>query len=171
MTSEYSISVDWVEEFEEWNNEGRRVLLDSCKHDVQETGYCEKCEISEDDAQPMMNYAYPVHGEPSDEEILKVVKETCLTVMEKDGDYFLALCGGGMDLSQNIGLAYLLLNHPIPPALALEISTQCGLNFSGTKYFKVMAGCKKSLRNAKGWYQNKIKRITEEVKKAKAKKS
>ena len=42
MTSEYSISVDWQEEDEQWVNHGRNILMNSCKHKdgVQEKGYC-----------------------------------------------------------------------------------------------------------------------------------
>jgi len=78
-----------------------------------------------------MNYAYPLETTPSDENILKVVKTTCLTVMEREGEYFLALCGGGIDLSQSIGLAYILIENWIPKELIGEISKQKGLSVSG----------------------------------------
>ena len=92
--------------------------------------------ISEDDAEPMMNYAYPLVCEPSEEAILKVVKKTCLTVMENQdtGEYFLVLCGGGMDLSQQIGLAYLYTDGRIPKDLIEEISTQKGLSVGGKNW-------------------------------------
>ena len=87
----YSIDIDWSNYYDSgWENEGRRVLESSCTHKTQDgcgdntnveySGYCEECEISEDDAQPMMNYAYPLETTPNDEDILKVVKNTCLTV-------------------------------------------------------------------------------------------
>jgi len=114
MTSTYAIMIDWREEFtqhpEKWTNHGRDILVDSCNHKngARYEGWCEKCDISEDDCQPMMNYMYPLEIEPSNEAILKVVKNTALTVLgnEDTGDFCLALCGGGMDFSQSIGLAY-----------------------------------------------------------------
>ncbi len=130
---EYAIDVDWSEYYNsDWENEGRRVLHNSCNHEqLENENWCEKCEISEDDCEPMMNYAYPLVTTPNDEDILKVVKNTCLTVMEKDGNYFLALCGGGMDLSQQIGLAYILIENWIPKSLIGEISKQKGLSVGG----------------------------------------
>ena len=127
--------VDWTENYECWENEGRRVLEESCEHEqLQIEGYCNECEIDSDDCQPMMNYAYPLDEAPSDENILKVVKETCLTVMRKDSEYFLALCSGGMDFSQQIGLAYLLLEHWIPIERLLGISTQKALCVHGKNW-------------------------------------
>jgi len=138
----YSIDVDWSDYLEKgWENIGRSILEESCNHKTQEgcgdetnarySGYCEKCEISEDDCSPMMNYAYPLETTPNDEDILKVVKNTCLTVMEKDGKYYLALCGGGMDLSQQVALAYIFIEKWIPLDLLTEVSKQKGLSVGG----------------------------------------
>ncbi len=53
-------------------------------------------------------------------------------VMKKDTEeYFLALTGGGMDLSQDIALAYIIAQGWIPTALAYEVSTQPELSVSG----------------------------------------
>jgi len=138
----YSIDVDWSNYLEDgWENEGKAILENSCTHNTQEgigdntnvqySGYCEECEISEGDCEPMMNYAYPLETTPNEEDILKVVKNTCLTIMEKDGSYYLALCGGGMDLSQQIGLAYVLIEKWIPIELLQNISKQKGLSVGG----------------------------------------
>lgn len=160
--SEYAMDVDWSNYYEEdWTNEGRRVLEGSCTHhtkdkdntDVEYSNYCEECEISEDDCQPMMNYAYELETTPDDEDILKVVKNTCLTVMEKDGTYYLALCGGGMDLSQSIGLAYVLIENWIPKSLIGEISKQKGLSVGGKNWkllrSKVIEQLKRYAENSK----------------------
>jgi len=63
---------------------------------------------------------------PDEDKILEIVKKTCLTVMENQdtGEYFLVLCGGGMDLSQSIAYAYLLAGQRIPDELAFEVCTQ-----------------------------------------------
>ncbi len=129
----FSIDVDWSNYMEDgWENEGCRVLRNSCNHkQLEEENWCEECDISEDSCEPMMNYAYPLETTPNEEDILKVVKNTCLTVMEKDGSYFLALCGGGMDLSQDIALGYVLIKNWIPENLIGEISKQKGLSVGG----------------------------------------
>lgn len=139
--SSYAIDVNWSNYYEsDWENVGRNAILSSCEHEqLQNENWCEKCDISEDECEPMMNYAYPLTTSPSDEDILKVVKNTCLTVMEKEGEYYLALCGGGMDLSQQIGLAYILIENWIPEDLIGEISTQKGLSVGGANW-KLLRG-------------------------------
>lgn len=147
----YSINIDWHEEFknnyEKWENLGRQTAEENCKHKTQDkdsnkenretnmrySGYCEECGFSESDCEPMMNYAYPLVCEPSEESILKVIKKTCLTIMfnTETDEHFLVLCGGGMDLSQSIGLAYLYTDGRIPKDLISEICTQKGLSVSG----------------------------------------
>lgn len=147
----FSISVDWNEEnFDAWENHGRNVLMKSCKHKSKEQpdhtnteyeNWCEECGIHEDSAQPMMNYAYPLELECTDEDkILEIVQKTCCTVMEntKTGEYFLVLCGGGMDLSQDIALAYIIAETWLPIALIQSVSTQEGLR-QGGKNFKRIA--------------------------------
>ena len=157
---------DYTEEqFEDW-------CKDSFKtSNVRYKDYCEECDISEDSAEPMMNYAYPLHHEPTEEEILRIVKETNLTIMENNdtGEFFLALCGGGMDFSQEIGYAYLICGY-IPDAMAFNVSEQYGLNISGKKYFELMNKVITSLENSQEAYKNRIVRIKEAVKEAKAKK-
>ncbi|GAG61498.1 unnamed protein product, partial [marine sediment metagenome] len=156
---------DYTEEqFEDWCKDGFKTS------NVNYRDYCEDCDISEDSCEPMMNYAYPLHHEPTEEEILRVVKETSLTIIENQdtGDWFLGLCGGGMDLSQSIGYAYLICGY-IPDALAFNVSSQYGLNISGKKYFELMNKVIDSLQNSQEAYKNKIKRIKEAVKEAKEK--
>ncbi len=72
-----------------------------------------------------MLYVYALDGEPSEDEIASVCDRTACTVLERrdrdgegTGEYFLALCGGGMDLSQDVALAYVLAGERIPDALA-----------------------------------------------------
>lgn len=190
MTSEYSVSINWFNEFKEhpdrWINHGRDVLRASCKHydadednlniedDDQKTnnidyqGYCNECKCFEDSCEPMMNYGYPLHHLPDEEQILEVAKNTSLTIMENQdsGEYFLVLCGGGMDLSQSIAHAYMICGY-IPDAMAFQVSEQYGLNISGETYFKVMEFVKNSLSNSIDSYKNRIERINEAINKAK----
>ncbi len=173
-------NIDWYYELREnmdnWTNHGRNVLEDSCKHKTDESGdntsveysgYCEKCEISEDNCQPMMNYGYPLKSLPSEEQILKIVKNTCLTVMEdyNNSEYYLVLCGGGMDLSQSIALAYIYTGGNIPLELCYNVAI--GGNFSVSKkdYKLILKEIKKTFNHEKKFIQNRKSRIIEELKK------
>lgn len=138
--AEYSIRANWQEE-NKWNFTGREVMLEK-KGEYSEDN---QDGLSEDSEFPMMNYAYPLWGRPSDEEIVAVCEQTNCTVVEDDesGEFYLALTGGGMDLSQDIALAYVLCDTRIPAALAFEVSKQYGLSKSGKNWYlvaeKVMA--------------------------------
>ena len=167
--------VDWQNYYEKgWENVGRRIIEENCNNKTEgreETnmrygGYCEECEQAEDSCQPMMNYAYPLETTPDDDKILKVCQETCLTVMynEDEDAYFLALCGGGMDLSQQIALAYNILERWIPLELALQVSTQDGLNLSGKDFRHVMRACKESIKIDMINGMNRLKKIREAIK-------
>jgi len=84
--------------------------------------------------------------------------------MKETDKYFLALCGGGMDLSQNIGLAYLLTDGRIPYALAIQISTQPNLNYGKENYTKVMGGCISAIGESIQNAEFRLKRINESLK-------
>ena len=147
----YSVNFDWSEEFknnfDKWENLGRQTAEESCTHKTQDegedketnmrySGYCEECGHSEDSCNPMMNYAYPLMCEPNEDAIKKVINETCLTIMynNETDEHFLVLCGGGMDLSQSIGLAYLFTDGRIHKELINEISKQKGLSVGGKNW-------------------------------------
>lgn len=149
----FSIFIDWQEELNncgKWENHGRRIVEENCHHKTQDndrdsnaretnvrySGYCDECDISEDSCQPMMNYAYPLETTPDDDKILEAVKQTNCTVMgnTQTGEYFLALCGGGMDLSQDIALAYVILERWIPTDLILQVNKQRAFSISEKNY-------------------------------------
>ena len=157
--------VNWHDEFkadyDKWSNLGRQAIESNCKHTTQATGkkterdtnmhysgWCEECGHSEDSANPMMNYAYPLEITPKDELILEVLENTNLTVMEntETGEYFLVLTGGGMDLSQDIALAYIILEKWIPYELAINVSTQKGLSVGGKSWDRLKKGMQESLK-------------------------
>jgi hypothetical protein len=162
----YAINQDMQEVFEnpdKWINHGREVLINSCKHKAISDGYCEKCEIYEDSAIPMMNYLYPLEFKDyEDEKIIKVVKETNCTILENSdtGELFLALCGGGMDLSQDVGLSYIILEKWIPENLIGEIINQKGFSIS-EKNFKIL---KCEIIEQSKSYSEKFKELSEKWK-------
>ena len=153
--------IDWYSEYrinpDRWHNHGRRVAVQSCVHktkgksetNMMYSGWCEKCGFYEDSCEPMMNYGYPLYCLPDDEKILRIIQETCLTVMEDTvtTEYFLVLCGGGMDLSQSIAYAYLLAGQRIPDELVFEVCTQPCLSVSKKEYVEVMQACINELEN------------------------
>ena len=183
--SEYAVRIYWYDElrehFDDWTNHGRNIAEEKCTHKDRDSsadpknretnmrygGYCEKCGFSEDSQQPMMNYGYPLDRVPDESAILQIIKHTNLTVMEheKNGNVYLVLCGGGMDLSQDIAYAYLLAGERIPAALAASVSTQEGLNHSGATFKKIMRGCIESLESEGKQFLNQAGYIKESMKK------
>lgn len=137
--------VDWIEEYEDWENIGRNAIVDKCTHkhpkgngesNMSYAGYCDECESYEDSGVPMMNFAYPLDVKPSDEAILSVLDKTNLTVMysDKEDKHYLALTGGGMDLTQDIALAYYYCQKWIPMDVIHSLCTQKELTVSGLQW-------------------------------------
>ena len=180
MTTEYSTHFNWMAElsknYDNWENLGRNIAEQSCTHTTQNkedtnmyySGWCEEYGQSETSNDPMMNYGYLLHNEPTEEQIKEVIDKTCLTIMHKidSDDYYLVLCGGGMDLSQDIALAYTICGY-IPDAMAFEVSMQYGLSKSGENWFRLMNKCKETLQYSIDAYKYKIERIENAIKEAK----
>jgi len=157
--SEYSINVDWQEEYEKWQNIGQDAMREFFEanpkeaeaegYDLDEDGEVKYLDELLDHWQPMMNYAYPLVCDPTRDmdKIVKVCRETCLTVMykEEDDTYYLALCGGGMDLSQDIARAYQILENWIPISLMREVSKQPELSVHGEAWLEMAQQIKKQL--------------------------
>lgn len=143
MTTEYSRSInDWADE--KWEFVGRNLEMSKKGEwdDDNQDG------LNEDDFYPVMLYAYPLSDCPSDTQIRLIHKKTNCTVV-KDTDteeYYLALCGGGMDLSQDIALAYIIATGYIPIALVFEVCKQPELSVHGNDWLKVARRCKKELK-------------------------
>ena len=176
MATEYSISVDdWT--YDTWEFTGRSVMCEYYEtnpkkaeemgHELDDEGEVKYLdEVVDGMTMPMMLYAYPLSGRPRDEGIVEICTETsCTVVMRNDTyEYYLALTGGGMDLSQDIALAYIIAEGRIPPALASEVSTQSGLSQGGGNWVKVMEHCREALDMKKEQYKNDSKVITKALK-------
>lgn len=162
MSTEYSINVDWSTEWERWENVGQRVMREFYEnnpkeaerdgHDLDDDGQVKYLNEVLDDWQPMMNYAYPLVCDPTsrdsgNDRIIKVCRETCLTVMynEDEDTYYLALCGGGMDLSQSIAHAYQILESWIPISLLCDVSKQPELSVHGEAWLEMAQQIQKQL--------------------------
>lgn len=156
MTTEYSISVDdWNDS--KWDHVGVDTMRNyyendrQIKKDAKDMGIDLEDYIVEksEEHYPMMLYAYPIFREPSEKQIIDVCTKTCLTVVRdiETDDYYLALCGGGMDLSQSVAHAYLLTDGFIPMSLAKEVSKQPCLSVSRPVYKKIAREIKRQLKN------------------------
>ena len=112
---------------------------------------------------PMMNFWYPLPDYFADvweiEEAAKRLVGVNLCIVENldDGEYGLALTGGGMDLSWDICEAYMLLGY-LPPVHFCSLP-----NFAGMKLTKknawIIAGCNRSLRISKEDAQTGLRRM------------
>lgn len=166
MSTEYSLGVsNW--DWEEWDFVGRDVIYgfyeenpeeaEKDGHEVED-GRVKYLDEVADYQYPVMLYAYPLDSEPEREKIIEVCRRTNCTVVMKKGieEYFLALTGGGMDLSQDIALAYIIAQGWIPTALAYTVSTQPELSVSGKDWLIVAERCKKELEMAINSNKHKI---------------
>ena len=163
MTTEYSRDVDWSTEYEKWSNIGQEYMREFYEahpklaekeegYELDETGQVLYLDELLGHWEPMMNYAYPLQCDPTQfddgkKRIIKVCRETCLTVMyNQDEDaYYLALCGGGMNLSQSIVRAYQILETWAPIALIQNMSKQPELSVSGNDWLKMARQVKKQV--------------------------
>lgn len=173
--SEYSVGVsEW--DFEHWKFVGRDVMYQLYEENPKEAvkdgymleeGKVAYLDEAADNYMPMMLYAYPLDRLPDEEQIVKICRETnCTVVMKKDTEeYFLALTGGGMDLSQDIALTYIIAQGWIPTALAYAVSTQPELSVSKKDWLEVAERCKKELELAINSNKRKIEEWEDSIKK------
>ena len=151
MSTGYSVPVnDWNDE--QWEMTGRDLMYSKMtekgtsqhKEAKKRAKDC-SCDFEDvvhdfaDEHVPMMLYAYPLEFEPSDEKIIEVCERTNCTVVQntETDEYFLALCGGGMDLSQDIALAYNIVQKWLPISLLSGVSSQRGLSKAGKDFDQV----------------------------------
>lgn len=160
-----------------WINHGRKALENNCNHRTKDiidglkekerdnnivySGWCDKCEVSEDSAIPMMNYGYPMRGSIDEEKILKIVQKTNCTVIENDetGEWFLILTGGGMNLSQDIALAFYYAYGWIPTDIIMNMSLQPALSISKKDCKMIFKQARKDLRGEISTMNEKIKKL------------
>lgn len=155
MTTEYSRDVeDWSDE--KWDQVGVNAMYEFYLNDKEAKREAKDCNMdieeytieTSDEHYPMMLYCYPLFCDPSEEEIVEVCRRTNCTVVRDNqtDDYYLALYGGGMDLSQDIALAYIIAQGYIPHALAIEINKQPCLSVGGKDYLLIAKEIKRQLK-------------------------
>ena len=180
MATGYSINVDWSEELEEWENIGQNYMREFFEEHPEEAEKDMGYELEDgqvkyldellDSYQPMMNYAYPLECDPTlrdngKERVIRVCRETNLTVMYREADdcYYLALTGGGMDLSQDIASAYQILETWVPVALLSEVSKQPELSMHGEAWLEMAQQIQKQIGTEIDRLQSDLKRWGESI--------
>lgn len=120
-------------------------------------------ELTVDAHFPMMLYAYPLRDRPSDDTIREIHNRTNTTVVrnKENKSYYLALTGAGMDLSQDIALAYIIAENGVPYELALDTYATKPLSIPPEDFIKVMEECKSTLERGVDNQMNKIDKALE----------
>jgi len=96
---------------------------------------------------PMTNdrYELPCFKMPDNvKELLDKAGSVTLVYFPEEETYYLALNGGGMDLSWDICRAYMLLGY-LPPLSCCELPRLAGMNYRRVRNAKVLQACKYSV--------------------------
>lgn len=107
---------------------------------------------------PMMNYAYPLpayRGNPVYDARSLVHLPLC--IVQEGDETFLALTGGGMDLSWEICEAYMRLGY-LPPLHFADLPRMAGRGESPDDR-TIIAACKRSAEVAIGWAQRTLENL------------
>jgi hypothetical protein len=107
---------------------------------------------------PMMNYWYKVDlSRISDDpdEAARLIADLPLCVVQIEGEYGLALTGGGMDLSWEICEAYTRLGQ-LPPSHFCGLPRMAGRGDSVRDKY-ILSACRESIRVQTNWLKNKLR--------------
>ena len=114
--------------------------------------------FDEDDAdrwEPVMNYAYPLGRFDVPEDWTDAMR--CTTIVYIDDEPYLALTGGGMDLSWEICEAYLMLGL-YPPAHFCDLPRMAGRG-DNERDRMIVRACMESVSIARGWLDNRAESL------------
>lgn len=109
---------------------------------------------------PMMNYRYPVDlGDFDDLRMAAAaIVDLPLCIVDIDGDHFLALTGGGMDLSWEICEAYVRLGCCPPVHFCADLPRMGGMKLNGRTGL-VLAAAERSIEVSGEWAEARSRRI------------
>ncbi len=161
MNSRY---VDWQKEYQRdtWEYVGRDALVKT--HGEYSRGNPDGVEA--DDGYPMMNFAYPLNNDDvSLEKIVEVCEKTNCTVIynNEDDRYYLALTGGGMDLTQDIALAYMIADGCIEWDMLRDVYIDAPLSVSKNEYKMILTELQRQLQISISNYQSQLKRVNQNL--------
>lgn len=124
-------------------------------------------EVESETFAPMMNYRFPLPGfddkNLSDEAIKKAFKNINITLIEdlKTNEKYLALTGGGMDLSWDIVKGYTNLGFAPPAHFCRDLPGMAGMRLTKENKEAILA-CRKSLTAQSAWNQRGLERLDEQ---------
>lgn len=107
-----------------------------------------EAELEDGEYEPMMNYRYklPDFKMPTNiKGLLDEAGSVTVVYFPEEDTYYLALSGGGMDLSWDICRAYILLGY-LPPLDFCELPKFADMNLRRLRYAKVIQACKRSAK-------------------------
>jgi len=111
-------------------------------------------EMENEEYQPMMNYLYPleefeIHKKRfTDRELKKALDDAgAVTLIQRndDGEYYLALSGGGMDLSWDICAGYVNLGYLPPFTFCEGLPEYAGEEYKDIRHQNVIFACQRSI--------------------------
>ena len=109
----------------------------------------------------MMNYAYPISTERvgSIESAALLIADLPLCLAEWEGSEFLALTGGGMDLSWEICAAYMRLGF-LPPVHFSDLPQYAGMTLNRHSRW-ILAGMRQSIKIQMRWLNSDLARLAQ----------
>ena len=147
---------DFAEALDRLLDDYREELLDAFRYDSPQF-------------EPMMNYLYPIEvddPEQAQSVLYRAHLPVCVVVVKDNGEWqpYLALTGGGMNLSWEICEAYMRLGF-LPPVHFCDLPAIAGRGQSGRDQWIVQA-CLRSveaMRIRLNWTERSLKSILEEA--------
>lgn len=162
MNSRY---VDWNEEWlkDEWEFTGADLMYQkACNQEPED--YTPE-EIQEQNM-PMYNYAYQLERTSIEDSVIRrVCEKTSCTVVynQKENSYYLALTGCGMDLSQDIALAYMIVDGCVNWDMLEDVYIHAPISVSKQRYFEILKQMKSQLKIRMDSYKNRIEKIDDRL--------
>jgi hypothetical protein len=126
--------------------------------DMDDVSWDEDDDDDDNQWEPMMNYAYPLPGGLPQEDWHRLM--VSCTIVTIDGDHYLALTGGGMDLSWEICETYLRCGLFPPTHFATHLPAIAGRGQSLLDRM-ILDACRHSLETARNWLASGIDRLDE----------
>lgn len=120
--------------------------------------------------QPMMNYLWPIEefeqgkNNFNDKSLKKALDDAgAVTLIQRNdnGEYYLALAGGGMDLSWDLAAGYVNLGYLPPFKICEHLPEFAGENYGDAKHRNVILACQRTIK----FVENRAQRAIPEIQK------
>jgi hypothetical protein len=129
-------------------------------------GLCPECDgvckesddhTTEDQYEPMMNYRYPLGHRSFDNEDANEIEHLPLCVVECNDGFYLALTGGGMDLSPHICRAYIALGY-MPPTHFVSLPEYAGYE-KDEQWIELIACAQRAAEVQQQWAASRLRHL------------